>query len=115
VSKFQNKFDLAICKVVSGIACGRVMSYGEVARAAGFPRHARMVSKAMSRSADPLPWYRVIRSNRTLAFAVGGESYNKQQQLLAKEGVLIVDGKVMPVDADEGKSLDEILWGPTEG
>jgi methylated-DNA-protein-cysteine methyltransferase-like protein len=115
VTKFQGKFDQAICKIVSGIASGRVMSYGEVARAAGFPRHARMVSKAMSRSAAPLPWYRVVRMNRTLAFAVGGQSYIKQCKLLAKEGVLIVDGIVMPVDSDEGKSLDEVLWGPAEG
>ena len=49
----QNKFDRAIWKVVSAIAPGSVMAYGEVARAAGYPRHARMVSKAMSRSPEP--------------------------------------------------------------
>jgi len=60
MSEFQEKFDQAIWRTVSGIKPGRVMSYGQVARAAGFPRHARMVSKAMSRSVEPLPWYRVI-------------------------------------------------------
>ncbi len=108
----RNKFDSSIWETVSGIERGRVMSYGEVARAAGYPRHARMVSKAMGRSAVPLPWYRVVRSNRTLAFVEGSEAYRKQQGLLAKEGVQIIEGKVIPADND--KSLDEILWGPPE-
>ena len=90
------------------------MSYGEVARVAGYPRHARMVSKAMSRSAEPLPWYRVVRSDRTLAFEVGSESYKKQQGLLEKEGVQIISGKVVPLDSGEDKDLDELLWGPAE-
>jgi methylated-DNA-protein-cysteine methyltransferase-like protein len=112
MTRFQNKFDEAIWKIVSEISCGRVMGYGEVARAAGFPRHARMVSKAMSRSSEPLPWYRVVRSNRTLAFEVGSEPYKKQQSLLKKEGVKIIDGKVVSADSDVAKDLDEILWGP---
>ncbi len=88
------------------------MSYGEVARAAGFPRHARMVSKAMSRSQEPLPWYRVVRSNRALAFEVDSEPYRKQRSLLKKEGVEIVQGRAV-LDVTDDKSLDEILWGPS--
>ena len=110
----KNKFDGKVWAIVSGIKSGRVMSYGEVARAAGYPRHARMVSKAMGRSAEPLPWYRVVRSDRTLAFKAGSESYNKQQALLEKEGVRIIGGKVVPVNTDEDMDLDEMLWGPAE-
>lgn len=90
------------------------MSYGEVARAAGYPRHARMVSKAMGRSAEPLPWYRVVRSDRTLAFEVGSESYDKQRGLLEKEGVRIIDGKVVTPGSNGNKDLDELIWGPEE-
>lgn len=114
MSEFQNKFDKAIWKVVSGIRKGQLMSYGQVARIAGFPRHARMVSKAMSRSTESLPWFRVIRSNHTLAFTEGSAAYKKQRDLLANEGVQIIDGKVVPVVFDEAKELDEILWAPTE-
>ena len=96
--------------MVSGIKSGRVMSYGQVARAAGFPRHARMVSKAMSRSTETLPWHRVIKSDGTLAFEVR----NKQKNLLEKEGVKFIAGKVFPLYSDEGKELDELLWGPRE-
>lgn len=108
----QEKFDKAIWKVVSRIASGRVMAYGEVARAAGYPRHARMVSKAMARSAEPLPWYRVVRSDRTLAFKVGSDAHDRQRSLLEKEGIQFVDGKVVLVDSGDDKDLDELLWGP---
>ena len=109
-----NNFDKAIWQTVSRIASGQVMSYGEVARAAGYPRHARMVSKAMSRSAEPLPWYRVVRSDRTLAFEPGSDAYNKQQALLENEGVQFINGKVIAVESDEANDLDKLLWGPTE-
>ncbi len=114
MTNFQNKFDKAIWKTVLGIASGRVMSYGQVARMAGYPRHARMVSKAMSRSVEPLPWYRIVRSDWTLAFEIGSEPYKKQKALLEKEGVQVINRKVVPVHSDEGKNLDELLWAPPE-
>lgn len=110
----RKKFDDAIWQTVSAIADGRVMSYGEVARISGYPRQARMVSKAMARSPRPLPWHRVVRSDRTLAFEVDSEAYNKQRALLEKEGVQFFDGKVVPPDSDDDKDLDELLWGPPE-
>ncbi len=112
MSEFRSKFDKAIWGTVSSIKHGRVMSYGQVARASGYPRHARMVSKAMSRSEEPLPWYRVIRSDYTLAFEEGGEAYNKQRSLLEKEGVRFIGKKVVPVETDDDAGLDELLWGP---
>jgi len=114
MSESRFKFDKAIWKTVSSIKSGRVMSYGQVARIAGYPHHARMVSKAMSRSAESLPWYRVVKSDRTLAFETGSEAYNKQKELLEKEGVQFIGGKVVPLDSDEAEDLDELLWGPPE-
>jgi methylated-DNA-protein-cysteine methyltransferase-like protein len=112
MSGFQARFDKAIWRIVSDIPVGRVMGYGEVARAAGFPRHARMVSRAMSRSPETLPWYRVVRSDRSLAFSKGSDAYKRQQKLLANEGVKIVKYKVIPLASDKDRALDEILWGP---
>jgi len=114
VTTHQNKFDQAIWKVVSRIPLGQVKAYGEVARTAGFPRHARMVSKAMSRSPEPLPWHRVVKSDRTIAFEPDSEPYKKQLGLLEKEGVKIIDGKLIPIASDKDKELDEILWGPQD-
>jgi methylated-DNA-protein-cysteine methyltransferase-like protein len=114
MTEHQKKFDPAIWKVVSQIKPGRVMSYGEVALMAGYPRHARMVSKAMSRSPTALPWHRVVRSNRTLAFDVGSDAYEEQAGLLKKEGVKIVKGKIIATQTDDDISLDELLWGTPE-
>ena len=108
------KFDQAVWNVVSGIAPGHVMSYGEVARAAGFPQHARMVSKAMCRSPNPLPWHRVGKSDRTLAFKAGSDMYEKQKGLLQKEGVAMINGRVVSIEPDEPVDLDKLIWGPAD-
>jgi methylated-DNA-protein-cysteine methyltransferase-like protein len=108
----QRKFDQAVWETVSSITPGHIMSYGQVARLAGYPRHARMVSKAMSRSASPLPWHRVVRSDRTIAFEVGSESYIKQKHLLEEEGVQVINEKVVPLESDETVDLDKLLWDP---
>ena len=110
----QKEFDQAVWEVVSNIKSGQVMGYGEVARAAGFPRHARMVSKAMGRSDTPLPWHRVVRSDRTLAFEVDSKSYLKQKELLEKEGVLVNNRKVIPRETEDATDLDKLLWGPSD-
>lgn len=88
------------------------MGYGEVARAAGFPRYSRMVSAALGRSPDPLPWFRVVRSNRTLAFEENSSAYREQAQLLKQEGVRFDGLKIIESESDE--SLDRILWGPQD-
>jgi methylated-DNA-protein-cysteine methyltransferase related protein len=106
----SSQFDSAIWHVVSNIPHGCVMSYGEVARAAGYPRHARMVSKAMSRSRLPLPWHRVLRSDGRIAFAIGSDVYEIQKNLLQREGLLIVDGKVSQGRETSKARLDRLLW-----
>ncbi len=88
------------------------MGYGEVARAAGFPRYSRMVAVAMGRSPEPLPWYRVVKSDRTLAFEPDSELYRNQTLLLKQEGVLFESNKVVTVELDQ--SLDKMLWGPID-
>lgn len=110
MSEHQAKFDTAIWAVVSAIPRGQVMAYGEVARAAGFPRHARMVSKAMGRSPKSLPWHRVVRSDRSLAFEVGSEGFDTQRQRLEQEGVTMLNGKVIAEQSTE--DLDALIWGP---
>ena len=88
------------------------MGYGEVARAAGCPRYSRMVGAAMGRSPELLPWFRVVRSNRTLAFEVGSSSYREQAQLLKQEGVSFDGVKIIECETDH--SRDRILWGPQD-
>lgn len=112
MTKFRDSFDISIWKAVNSIPFGQVMGYGEVARAAGFPRYSRMVAAAMGRSPDALPWYRVVKSDRTLAFEPDSEPYREQADLLKQEGVLFESNKAVTVDPDD--SLDKILWGPID-
>lgn len=54
----------AVFKVVSGIAAGKVMSYKQVAAAAGRPRAWRAVGNILNRNYDKrIPCHRVIRSD----------------------------------------------------
>ena len=112
MSRFRDKFDHRVWKVVASIPPGQVMGYGEVAKAAGFPRYSRMVSAALGRSPEPLPWFRVVRSNRTLSFEPGSDSNREQAQLLKQEGVRFDGLKI--IEAETDNSLDRILWGPQE-
>ena len=114
MSLFQAKFDTAIWEIISKIPFGQVMSYGEVARAAGYPRHARMVSRAMSRSDKSLPWHRVVRSDRTLAFPADREAYNTQKDRLMSEGAALLKGKVIPSKIETTEDLDALIWGPDD-
>ena len=112
MSIFQAQFDEAVWRIVGNIPSGQVMAYGEVARAAGFPRHARMVSRALSRSNQKLPWHRVVRSDLTLAFPVESEEFETQKTRLMGEGAVVLNGKVTSVKSDSPENLDALIWGP---
>ena len=60
----------AVYEVVRQIPCGRVMSYGQIARLLGFPRAARQVGWAMRCCPDDIPWQRVVKDSGEIA---GGE------------------------------------------
>ena len=109
-TNFQKRFDPKIWEIVNNIPAGQVMSYGAIAERAGYPRYSRMVSPAMGRSPEKLPWYRVVRSNLTLAFEVGTTDYKRQAGLLRKEGVKIKGRKVIPIPLPD--TLDELMWAP---
>ena len=111
MSLFQAKFDEAVWRIVSQIPKGQVMAYGEVASAAGYPRHARMVSKALSRSTQQLPWHRVVKSTKHLAFPVDSEAFRTQRDRLLSEGVVMRGGKVVETESTTDE-LDALIWGP---
>jgi methylated-DNA-protein-cysteine methyltransferase-like protein len=83
-------------EVVSKIPRGKVMTYGSVARIAGFPRCARQVGFALHRNPDPntIPCHRVVFADGSLspAFAFGG--HDTQKRLLMAEGVVFLGEKV---------------------
>jgi len=70
---------------------GRVSSYGAIARAAGFPGAARQVVWAL-RSAQGLPWHRVVAAGGRIALP--GESGMEQRFRLEAEGVRFSGSRV---------------------
>jgi len=73
--------------VLKSIGWGEVMSYGEVALKAGFPRGARTVVWVLKSNSekDGLPWHRVVRKDRRIAIK-NPEGHFLQQKLLEAEG-----------------------------
>jgi methylated-DNA-protein-cysteine methyltransferase related protein len=86
----------AVMAVVARIPAGKVLGYGHVAALIGSPRAARQVGYALAalrpEQADPegpgpIPWWRVIRSDGSLAHAGDPGRPLMQRALLQDEGV----------------------------
>jgi len=74
----------AVAAVIRRIPRGRVSTYGAVAKAAGYPRCARHVSKVLNH-VPGLPWQRVLGSGGRISLP--GEYGFEQRFLLEAEGV----------------------------
>ena len=85
-----------IWQTVLLIPAGNVASYGQIADLAGLPGRARLVGKALGYAPPELavPWYRVLRSDRSLAFTTGSAKALEQRQLLQAEGVMLRQNRV---------------------
>lgn len=76
--------------MVARIPAGRVATYGQIARLAGMPGHARQVGYALSALTDhgPIPWHRVVNAKGMISPRSSGNHMELVQRLLLeKEGV----------------------------
>ena len=80
----------AVERVVRSIPRGQTLGYSEVALRAGKPGAARAVVRALH-GLDGAPWWRVIRSDGSVAEAMATE----QVPRLQKEGVKVVGLRVL--------------------
>lgn len=88
--------------VVEAIPRGRVLSYGDVARLAGYPRAARFVAGALRyTNRTRLPWHRVVGS--------GGEIRIRDPRL-REEQVRRLRREGVPVDADGRFVYASFAW-----
>lgn len=91
-----SSFTLQVHDVIRQIPRGRVTTYASVAKAVGHPGAVRAVGTALGKNPNPsaaCPCHRVVRSDGTLGgYALG---LRRKQQLLEKEGVTVVRGKVI--------------------
>ncbi|MBI5089579.1 MAG: MGMT family protein [Actinobacteria bacterium] len=83
--------DVRIIDVIRSIGEGEVVTYGDIAADAGYPKQSRLVGRLLSINADPdLPWWRVVNAMGRL---VPGHE-REQAARLRGEGVLVRDGRV---------------------
>ena len=82
-------------RVIRKIPRGQVATYGQIARLAGLPGHARQVGYALHalRASTTVPWQRVINAAGRISLrpVTGGLS---QRMLLEREGVEFVGDRV---------------------
>ncbi|HCT17106.1 MAG TPA: DNA methyltransferase [Ruminococcaceae bacterium] len=73
-----------ILSVVEEIPCGRVASYGQIARLIGRDKNSRLVGKVLSRAEfyGDFPCHRVVNSSGRIA-----PGWAEQRSLLESEGV----------------------------
>lgn len=103
----MNLFTERVIQIITEIPSGYVMSYGQVAAAAGSPRGARQVVRVLHSMSEKyeLPWHRIINAQGEISFTGGN-----QRELLEAEGIIFkANGKVdftkyrwFPVETWEG-------------
>ena len=82
--------DARIIDVIRALRDGEVVTYGDIADTAGYPRQSRLVGRILATSDLDLPWWRVVNSVGRLV--PGNE--REQSALLRAEGVTVQDGRV---------------------
>src|SRR5436190_22570180 len=92
----NGEFERRVLEVLRGLEAGEVVTYGEVAAEAGYPRAARAVGNVLARG-EGLPWWRVVNSTGCL---VPGHE-REQARRLRLEGVAVAAGHVRPGDRGE--------------
>ena len=104
--KDESFFEL-VFEVARQIPKGRVTSYGAIAAALGTKMSARMVGWAMNgsfRVRPKVPAHRVVNRNGMLSGKMHFDYPEQMQDLLEKEGVKVVDDKVV--------DFEKRFWDP---
>ena len=79
-----------IIDVLMALQPGEVVTYGDVAEVAGYPKLSRLVGHILATTALDVPWWRVVNASGRL---VPGHE-RKQTALLREEDVVVRAGHV---------------------
>ena len=86
-----------ILNVAALVPYGKVATYGQIAKMAGYPRHARFVGRALAGVAEEhgIAWYRILNAQGKIRVMLStDEGLSLQAQLLLAEGVFVENGGV---------------------
>ncbi|MGE4316723.1 MGMT family protein [Acinetobacter sp.] len=96
-SRSTDELARQILQVVALIPYGKVASYGQIAKLAGLPKHARLVGyvlKHLDAKAE-IPWHRVINSQGKISLSkLDDQGENIQRVKLLAEGVMVIGDKI---------------------
>lgn len=81
--QIDDDFVAAVRAVVRSVPAGEVITYGEIALEAGYPRQSRAVGRVLAMGDDDLAWWRVVNAAGRLV--PGNE--REQRRRLAAEGI----------------------------
>ncbi len=86
----SSDLSVRIVAAVKRIPRGKVATYGQIARLAGLPGHARLVGYALHRlpEGSPVPWHRVVNRKGRISLASDPSAGPLQRELLESEGVV---------------------------
>ncbi len=107
LTKVQPSFYEDVWDVVRQIPAGRVTSYGAIANYLGTKLSARMVGWAMNAchtALPPVPAQRVVNRMGILSGKAHFSPPSLMEELLAKEGIIVIDDKV--------QNFDALFWDP---
>ena len=96
-----------IYDIVSRIPCGRVATYGQIAKIAGMLGQARLVVYALSAldAWSAVPWHRVVNARGEVSPRSNGSMLEVSQRIrLENEGITF--------DSAGGIPLPELQWLP---
>jgi methylated-DNA-protein-cysteine methyltransferase-like protein len=106
----QNKgFFQRVYDVCARIPCGRVTTYGAIARYLGSPGAARMVGWAMNQShttTSYIPAHRVVNRVGLLTGKHHFDGSELMQELLENEGAIIENNRI--------SNFEHMFWDPME-
>lgn len=80
-----------IIELIRSIPRGKVATYGQIARLAGYPNGARQVVRILHTCSDKynLPWHRVINAKGEIALSIYNGA-DEQKALLEAEGIAFI-------------------------
>ena len=107
ISEKNKGFFKDVYQVVRLIPCGRVTSYGAIAKYLSTPKASRMVGWAMNNahSIADVPAHRVVNRNGLLTGKMHFATPKTMETLLQQEGVKVKDDKIV--------DFKEKFWDPS--
>lgn len=99
----NDRFRQQVFDVISLIPEGRVTTYGAIAKAIGFPKHARHVGNALTDYDVDFPAHRVCGAGGKITASTCLQRFTEKLQ---REGVEVKEGKI--------KNFTVVFWDPLE-